>query len=122
MKELTLELKIDVTIIEKDGEIIFNDEAAKRKLAARFKEALVADKVDILKCKQFISANELTTEMRLGITTIQECEDDIVDSIVVKNRTAEMQRTLAEHIKQVLAADKIDILKVKHFVMDVEER
>lgn len=64
---------------------------------------------------------EITTELKLSVTLIEQCDDEQATAIYENTHDAESLRKVAEGIKEVLGADKVDVLGVKIFERDMTE-
>lgn len=65
---------------------------------------------------------EITTELKLSVTLIEEYDDDQVEAIHKNAKDPEALRKLADGIKEILVADKVDVLGVKIFERDMSDK
>lgn len=65
---------------------------------------------------------EITTEITLKITSIETVNDSEVDEHIEHDRDKDIQKNFAKAVAAVIGADKVDVSKVRHFIMDIDHK
>lgn len=64
---------------------------------------------------------EITTELKLNVTLIEKYDDVQAEALHKNTKDKEALRKLADGIKEILVADKVDIVDVKIFERDMAD-